>query len=854
MTCRTKLLSLLAITLIHAGANRVTAAELPAASSAPVIFSRDIQPIFEASCIKCHARGRDKGGFRLDTRETILKGGDSGPAAVPGRSAESLLVELVAGLDPDNVMPQKGTHLTAEQVGVVRAWIDQGLPWGEGVTFARKAASNLVPRRPTLPSATADAVSHHPVDLLIAAGSGNPAPDSSAVVADQTFARRVFFDLIGLPPTPQELETFLTSTASDKRERLVDQLLSDNRRYAEHWLTFWNDLLRNDYRGTGYIDGGRKQITRWLYSALATNMPYDRFVATLINPNEESQGFTKGIVWRGVVNASQTPPMQAAQNISQVFMGINLKCASCHDSFIDDWTLADSYGLASVYAEEPLEMVRCDKPTGKFATLKFLYPELGLISADKPRAERLEELANLITQPKNGRLSRTIVNRLWAIFLGRGLVEPIDNMEAAAWNVDVLDWLAEDLVEHGYNLKHTMRRILTSQAYQLPTAPAEASSSVTYQFRGPEVRRLSAEQFRDALGSVTGVGFDLPAATVDFRAGESQAEAPSQNLQQVVRPEWIWDQAGAAEKAEPGTLYLRKRINLPKAPTTASLVVTCDNRFKLHINGTEVTSGDNFASPRLLDIQSHLHSGENIIAVAATNDRVKDSDPTSNPAGFFLYARVRHEDSIPAQTKGLFGLNSPADPSDPLGAQIPVETIMDFASDESWICSSRKSDDWTTVNFLPDGWQHAVALGDLEMAPWNLGEELGSRMATLQYTGKGRASLVNADPLTIALGRPNREQLMTRRSSIATTIQALELTNGKTLAELLTQGAANLIEQSGPSSRGLIERLYLRALSRSPNARELALAEELIGQPARPDGVEDLIWAVAMLPEFQLIY
>ena len=176
MTCRTKLLSLLAITLIHAGATRVAAAELPTASSAPVIFSRDIQPIFEASCIKCHARGRDKGGFRLDTRETILKGGDSGPAAIPGRSAESLLVELVAGLDPDNVMPQKGTRLTSEQVGLVRAWIDQGLPWGEGVTFARKDALNLVPRRPALPSAPADAASHHPVDLLIAAGYGNPAP------------------------------------------------------------------------------------------------------------------------------------------------------------------------------------------------------------------------------------------------------------------------------------------------------------------------------------------------------------------------------------------------------------------------------------------------------------------------------------------------------------------------------------------------------------------------------------------------------------------------------------------------------------------------------------------------------
>jgi hypothetical protein len=143
--------------------------------------------------------------------------------------------------------------------------------------------------------------------------------------------------VIGLLPPPEELAAFLASSEPAKRERLVDRLLGDNQAYATHWFSFWNDLLRNDYRGTGYIDGGRKQISTWLHSALATNLPYDRFVAQLVHPTPETEGFTKGIVWRGVVNASQTPPMQAAQNISQIFMGVNLKCASCHDSFIDDW-------------------------------------------------------------------------------------------------------------------------------------------------------------------------------------------------------------------------------------------------------------------------------------------------------------------------------------------------------------------------------------------------------------------------------------------------------------------------------------------------------------------------------------
>ena len=197
-----------------------------------------------------------------------------------------------------------------------------------------------------------------------------------------------------------------------------------------------------------------------------------------------TEGFTKGIVWRGVVNASQTPEMQAAQNISQVFMGVNLKCASCHDSFINEWQLADAYGLASIYAERPLEMVECDRPTGKTAAMKFLYADLGSIDPAAPRGVRLEQLMHALVGPTNGRLARTIVNRLWARFMGRGLVEPVDDMEQAAWHPDLLDWLAEDLVAHGYDLKRTMAVILTSRAYQRVAVNPPAADE-PYVFRGP---------------------------------------------------------------------------------------------------------------------------------------------------------------------------------------------------------------------------------------------------------------------------------------------------------------------------------------------------------------------------------
>ncbi len=174
--------------------------------------------------------------------------------------------------------------------------------------------------------------------------------------------------------------------------------------------------------------------------ALLDNLPYDQFVAQLVNPSKLSDGFTKGIIWRGAVNASMQPPMQAAQNISQVFMGVNLKCASCHDSFINDWALADAYGLAAIYSEKPLELVHCDKPTGQLATVRFLYPELGTLDPGLAPPARVQRLAEILTSRDNGRLARTIVNRLWARLLGRGLVASLDDMEQPAWNRDLLDW------------------------------------------------------------------------------------------------------------------------------------------------------------------------------------------------------------------------------------------------------------------------------------------------------------------------------------------------------------------------------------------------------------------------------
>jgi mono/diheme cytochrome c family protein len=812
-------------------------AQLPPPATVRVDFAKDIQPIFEASCVQCHARGKDKGSFSLETRADFLEGGDAGPPAVAGKSAESTVIAMISGLDPENVMPKKGKKLTREQVAVFRAWIDQGMPWPETITFFKHEPANLKPRDLAAPAPKPGL--ENPLDRFVDAYFAKNKITWGAVVDDRVYARRVWLDAVGLLPPPAELEAFIADRAPDKRARLVARLLGDPQRYAEHWLTFWNDMLRNDYKGPGYTDGGRKQLTAWLYTALARNVPYDRFVAELINPGADAEAFTRGILWRGAVNASMVPPMQAAQGISQVFLGVNLKCASCHDSFINEYTLNDSYGLASIYADGPLEIAECDKPTGQIAKVKFLYAELGGIDAKADPLQRRQQLMEVITGRKNGRLPRTIVNRIWQRFMGYGLVEPVDEMDKPAWSPDLLDWLAEDLVAHGYDLKHTMARILTSRAYQL-AAVSLRETEENFAFRGPAVRRLSAEQFSDAIYTLAGLTHTKPDAKLNRQAALSGTHAKL-----PLAPKWIWGVAGGEKKTRPATYIFKRTITLAAAPTEAVFAISADDNYTIKINGRNGgASGKRLATASdWVDVKSHLRAGENIIEITAVNMPPDDGrlasfgtdareDPDS-PAGLIVYARVR-----------------------------AGEQVMDFVTDREWtviVAPPPNTDRFAAPdNRKPQEIGPAIELGGLDLAPWKLGQHfLDVAAADKDTLPTSRASLVSADPLMIALGRPNREQFITVRQSTATTLQALELTNGATLASLLKQGAAKIVETQASAktaTAALVDTLYRQTISRAPTNAERAIAERIVGSPAKAEGVEDLLWALTMLPEFQLIY
>ncbi len=461
----------------------------------------EVRSILAHNCYSCHGANKIKGGLRLDKKELIFKGGEDGPVLEAGHPEDSELIRRITlPTGHKEAMPTKGKRLSEREVELLSYWIKQGAPWPSGAERSIYRVAALEPRLPQIPAAPTELT--NPVDCFVHAYFGQNKVAWKAPVDDRIYQRRVYLDVVGLLPTPEAVRAFTSDTRPDKRERLVDELLSRNEQYAQHWLTFWNDALRNDYSGTGYITGGRYDITNWLYSSLKKNKPYNWFVRELISPNKESEGFIRGIKWRGTINSSQRIEMQAAQNVSQVLLGLNLKCASCHDSFISDWKLADAYAFANVFADSSLEIHRCDKPTGKMASRQILFKELGQISVDAPTEQRLRELADFLVQPKDGRLYRTLVNRIWAQLMGRGLVEPVDVMDNAPWSQDLLDWLAHDFVQNGYDVKKLMRTILTSRTYQLPSVgvkEADALTAPTFVFTGMVRRRLTAEQFVDAV-------------------------------------------------------------------------------------------------------------------------------------------------------------------------------------------------------------------------------------------------------------------------------------------------------------------------------------------------------------------
>jgi len=346
---------------------------LPAGAAEPAGYYDRIKPILAVHCHKCHAAETQKSGLRLDLAKAALAGGKSGKAAIaPGAAAQSELVRRITSRDPDEQMPPKGPRLADDEVALIREWIDGGAKWPERDDYW----SFQPPADLPVPGAE-----ENPVDAFINArlASANiaPAPPSDA----RTLQRRAFADLIGMPPSPEEAETFLSDKSPGAFEKLVDRLLADPR-CGERWTRHWLDLARYG-ESDGYEDD-KIRPHAWRYRdyvirSFNADKPYDRFVQEQIAgdelwPDDPDAWIATGFARLGAWDGMSKEPAQQRQDFlndatdaaGAVFLGVTLGCARCHDHKFDPITQRDYYALQAFFAgvkRETREMkVRIEEP------------------------------------------------------------------------------------------------------------------------------------------------------------------------------------------------------------------------------------------------------------------------------------------------------------------------------------------------------------------------------------------------------------------------------------------------------------------------------------------------------------
>ncbi|MBI3468733.1 MAG: DUF1553 domain-containing protein, partial [Planctomycetes bacterium] len=348
--------------------------------------------------------------------------------------------------------------------------------------------------------------------------------EPSAQCDDATFLRRAYLDAVGTLPTPDETREFLASTDPKKREAVIERLLGAreqpaatafNESYAAYWSIKWADLIRSSSDSLG--EQGMWAMHNWIRDSLRANKPLDRFVRELIT--------ARGSIYRdGPANYYRINrgPEDLAESTAQIFLGVRLQCAKCHHHPFEKYSQDDYYGFAAFFARvatknsqefgifgrEQVVLVRSTGDVRHPKTRKVVPPTLLEGAAvESNAADPRSALAAWLTSGDNQFFARNVVNRYVAYLLGRGLVEPIDDMRATnpPSNAALMDALAADFIRSGYDVKHLMRTIMRSRLYQLSSEPNESNAADERFYGHYHVKRIAAEPLLDAVDAATGV-------------------------------------------------------------------------------------------------------------------------------------------------------------------------------------------------------------------------------------------------------------------------------------------------------------------------------------------------------------
>jgi hypothetical protein len=400
--------------------------------------------------------------------------------------------------------------------------------------------------------------------------------------------------------------------------------------------------------------------------------------------------------------------------------------------------------------------------------------------------------------------------------MGRGIVHPTDAMQTEPWNEDLLDYLAVHLADNQYDLKQTLRLIVTSAAYQSQSeSVTESTDAGGYVYRGPRAKKLTAEQFLDAIWQLTGAAPQAMDAQV--QRTEPGQETPKSA---TATAQWIWNTSDATRAPAGQTIAFRRVWNLAHATKRAVAVISCDNEYRFYLDGRLIGEGKQWDSPNLFTLDD-LTAGDHELIIVGRN-----GGNSPNPAGLWCEVRYLNQD----QTESGIG----TDASWQWSIQLPNETGV----------YQQPPTDWQTASVVSHGeiWSGQVT----PKANGLLAKGMGGDVHMI------RASLVKSDFLMRSLGRPNRDQIVSIRPTEMTTLEAIDLSIGETLDSYLKRGAERLARKSWDSPAEFVQWVYHHALGREPSDEELKVLGSDLSTPLEPSAVADLLWAIIMLPEFQI--
>lgn len=398
------------------------------------------------------------------------------------------------------------------------------------------------------------------VDRLILARLRAENVEPSPLCNDYEFARRAYLDVLGMIPTSDEVRAFINDKSTDKRAKLIDKILNDNERYADHWEVMWGDWLREHTVGKkeGSAPGSYRN---WLRSALKSNMPYNEFVRKLITATGKSSD-------NAAVNfylRDKQDRVETVNTVAQVFMGSRMACAQCHDHPFDKWTQTDFHGLMAYFGqtevtkapkakngggEEPHVL---DKAKGEYhmpadgdsankkgnrggeiVSPKFAWNP----AAQTSGSTRREALCSAVLA--SPRLAQVQANRLWSQLMGRGIVEPADDFREKnpPSHPELLEFLANELTKAKYDNKHVLRLILNSATYQRSSMPTDYNRSDSQLFSHQRIRRMQAEELFDSI--LVSTGHDKGMSDMPEALSENNKVAAKKNAGLIRRKGVDW--------------------------------------------------------------------------------------------------------------------------------------------------------------------------------------------------------------------------------------------------------------------------------------------------------------------------